>query len=201
MDARRQLVVGDRGARHKRILGAAPNYRPEEWIDGDAVRGSHQRRQHRRCRRVAELVAEDPSLASSRDLGGVSAIMLSRYRFNRATTDALLAADPDLDVFEASALGYIDRLRERLMADPASATAFSPDGFTALHYAGFFGKLEAARELITAGASVDVYTKNPFAEPAAPRRGGGPPPGGLPLAAGGGRPRERHPAWRLHAVA
>ena len=76
--------------------------------------------------RVAELIAEDPSLASSRDLGGVSAIMLSRYRFNRATTDALLAADPDLDVFEATALGYIDRLRERLMADPASATAFSP---------------------------------------------------------------------------
>ena len=72
-------------------------------------------------------------------------------------------ADPDLDVFEATALGYIDRLRERLTADPASAAAFSPDGFTALHYAGFFGKVEAARELIAAGASVDVYTKNPFA--------------------------------------
>ena len=104
-------------------------------------------------------IADDPSLASSRDLGGVSAIMLSRYRFNRATTDALLAADPELDVFEATALGYIDRLRERLTADPASATAFSPDGFTALHYAGFFGKVEAARELIAAGASVDVYTR------------------------------------------
>ena len=113
--------------------------------------------------RVAELVAEDPSLASSRDLGGVSAIMLSRYRFNRATTDALLAADPELDVFEATALGYIDRLRDRLMSDPASATAFSPDGFTALHFAGFFGKVEAAHELIAAGSSVDVYTTNDFA--------------------------------------
>ena len=113
--------------------------------------------------RVAELVAGDPALASARDLGGVSAIMLSRYRFNRETTDALLAADPELDVFEATALGYIDRLRDRLMADPASATAFSPDGFTALHFAGFFGKIEAARELISAGASVDVYTTNDFA--------------------------------------
>jgi ankyrin repeat protein len=113
--------------------------------------------------RVADLVAEDPSLASTRDLGGVSALMLSRYRFNRATTEALLVADPELDVFEATALGYIDRLREGLTADPASATAYSPDGFTALHYAGFFGKVEAARELIAAGASVDVYTKNPFA--------------------------------------
>ena len=49
------------------------------------------------------------------------------------------------------------------MADPSSAAAFSPDGFTALHYAGFFVKVEAARELIAAGASVDVYTRNPFA--------------------------------------
>jgi ankyrin repeat protein len=113
--------------------------------------------------RVAELVAEDPSLASTRDLGGVSAVMLSRYRFNRATTEALLVADPELDVFEATALGYIDRLREGLTADPATATAYSPDGFTALHYAGFFGKVEAARELLAAGASVDAYTKNPFA--------------------------------------
>lgn len=113
--------------------------------------------------RVAELVANDPSLATARDVGGVSAIMLSRYRFNRGTTDALLAADPDLDVFEATALGYIDRLRDRLMSDSASVSAFSPDGFTALHYAGFFGKVEAARELIAGGASVEVYTTNDFA--------------------------------------
>src|SRR4029078_10296010 len=86
--------------------------------------------------RVAELVATDPSFASSRELAGVCAISLSRYRFNRETTDALLAADPDLDLFEATALGYIDRLRDRLMSDPGSVGAFSPDGFTALHYAG-----------------------------------------------------------------
>jgi len=79
------------------------------------------------------------------------------------TTDALLSADPELDIFEATALGYIDRLRDRLMSDPGAVSTFSPDGFTALHYAGFFGKVEAARELIAAGASVDVYTTNDFA--------------------------------------
>jgi ankyrin repeat protein len=110
--------------------------------------------------RVAELVAADPSLAATRGLGGVSAIMLSRYRFDRATTDALLAADPDLDVFEAATLGYIDRLRERLAEDPARAVAFSADGFTALHFAAFFGKAEAARTLLAAGAAVGVYSQN-----------------------------------------
>ena len=110
--------------------------------------------------RVAELVTGDPSLASARDRNGVSAIMLSRYRFDRETTDALLAADPDLDVFEATALGYIDRLRERLAEDHWRATAYSTDGFTALHFAAFFGKVEAARTLLDAGAAVNAYSVN-----------------------------------------
>ena len=110
--------------------------------------------------RVAELVATDPTLASSRDLGGVSAIMLSRYRFDRATTDALLAVDPDLDVFEATTLGYIDRLHERLEEDHWRARAYSADGFTALHFAGFFGKPEAAKALLEAGAEVNAYSTN-----------------------------------------
>jgi hypothetical protein len=110
--------------------------------------------------RVAALVAEDPALASTRDRDGVSVLMLSRYRFDRGTTDALLAADPELDVFEATALGYIDRLRERLDEDPGRAVAWSADGFTALHFAAFFGKAEAARTLIDAGAMVDAVSGN-----------------------------------------
>lgn len=110
--------------------------------------------------RVAELVTAEPALASARDRNGVSAIMLSRYRFDRATTDALLAADPELDVYEATVLGYIDRLRERLIEDHWRATAYSPDGFTALHFAAFFGKVEAARTLIDAGAVVNAYSTN-----------------------------------------
>jgi ankyrin repeat protein len=113
--------------------------------------------------RVAELVSAEPWLASVRDREGVSAIMRSRYRFDRATTDALLAVDPELDVFEATTLGYIDRLRERLDEDPARAVAFSADGFTALHFAAFFGKAEAARILLTAGAEVGVISRNDLA--------------------------------------
>jgi ankyrin repeat protein len=113
--------------------------------------------------RVAALVAEDPSLAMARGDDGVSALLLARYRFDRPTMDALLAADPDLDVFEAAALGRIDRLQQGLTDDPASVAAFSPDGFTALHLAAFFGKTEVTRILLDAGARVDTYTTNEFA--------------------------------------
>jgi ankyrin repeat protein len=113
--------------------------------------------------RVAALVAADPSLANARGEDGVSALMLARYRFDRAVSDALLAADPELDPFEAATYGFVDRLRARLDEDPAAATAYSPDGFTALHHAAFFGKAEAARILLGAGASIHAATRNELA--------------------------------------
>lgn len=109
---------------------------------------------------VAALIAEAPGLAAARDADGVSALMLARYRSDRAVSDALLAADPELDAFEAAALGYLDRLRERLDEDPSRLDAVSADGYTALHFAAFFAKPEAARILIDAGARVDVVAGN-----------------------------------------
>lgn len=113
--------------------------------------------------RVNEIVSEEPELAAARGPDGVSALLTARYRFDRPVLDALLGADPDMDVFDAAALGHIDRLRDRLDEDPARATAFASDGFTALHLAAFFGKAEAARTLIEAGARVDVYGHNDLA--------------------------------------
>jgi ankyrin repeat protein len=109
---------------------------------------------------VRSIVGATPALASIHDGDGVSLLMLSRYRSNRAVTDALLAADPDLDVFEAAALGYLDRLRERLEEDPSRVGSLSADGYTALHFAAFFAKPEAARTLLEAGAPVNVVASN-----------------------------------------
>jgi ankyrin repeat protein len=119
-------------------------------VDGDADR-------------VADLVDEDPALANARDAADVSALLLARYRSDRPVMDALLAADPDMDIFTAAALGHIDRLRHRLDEDPGRATAFAGDGFTALHLAAFFGKAEAARVLIDGGADVLAYGRNDLA--------------------------------------
>ena len=113
--------------------------------------------------RVNALLAEDPALVNARGEDGVSAVLLARYRFDRPTMDALLAADPDLDIFEGAALGRIDRVRVALDDDPNAVRGFSPDGFTALHLAAFFGKPEIARALLDAGAAVDAYTTNDLA--------------------------------------
>ena len=112
---------------------------------------------------VARLVEADPDLASARGPDGVCALLHARYRFERETLDALLAADPAMDVFDAAALGHLDRLRARLDEDPDAVRAFAADGFTALHLAAFFGKVEAARALLDAGADVATYGTNAFA--------------------------------------
>jgi ankyrin repeat protein len=112
---------------------------------------------------VRRLVQVDPSLAESRGADGVSALLHARYRFDRETLEALLAVDPEMDAFDAAALGRIDRLRERLEEDPGAVAAFSPDGFTPLHLAAFFGKEDVARDLLARGASVDTYGRNDLA--------------------------------------
>lgn len=112
---------------------------------------------------VGRIVTADPALASARGPDGVSALLHARYRVHREVLDALLAADPEMDVFDAAALGHIDRLRHRLEEDPSRVTAVAADGFTALHLAAFFGKTEAARVLLEGGASASAYGATDFA--------------------------------------
>ena len=106
---------------------------------------------------VRSMVAASPALASARDEHGVSAVMHARYRSDRALLDAVLSGDPTIDVFEAASLDDIDRLRELVDGDPSAVTAYSADGFTALHFPAFFGGVESARVLLDRGADVDAH--------------------------------------------
>jgi ankyrin repeat protein len=115
---------------------------------------------------VDEALAADPGLAAARDGKGVSATMHALYRGQPSLAETIAAALPELDVFEAAALGRTERLDELLGADPSLATARSADGFTALHYPAFFGIGAAAdvtRALLTAGADVNARSDNDFA--------------------------------------
>ena len=105
---------------------------------------------------VRRLLYMDASLAGARDAEGVSALMRARYRLDMAMSAAILAATPPLDVFEAASFGDLDRLTALIDQDPGEAAATSADGFSALHFAAFFGKLDAARLLVERGADVDV---------------------------------------------
>jgi uncharacterized protein len=92
----------------------------------------------------------------------LSELLQAVYRGDQAAVDQLLAAGPELDVFEAAAVGRTDRLRELLDQDPDAANAWAEDGFQPLGLASFFGHAEAARLLVERGAEVNSASRNDF---------------------------------------
>jgi uncharacterized protein len=107
--------------------------------------------------RVDALLEADPALASLPDASGVSALMRALYRFDKPLIETVKRRVDALDIFEAAAFGEVDRLTELLSNEPSLVTSYSGDGFTALHFAAFFGRYEAAALLIERGAEVDAF--------------------------------------------
>jgi ankyrin repeat protein len=116
--------------------------------------------QKRDLARVAQLVTENPAVARERNPAGVSAIMQARYYGQQSIIDLLRAHAGDLDVFEASALGDMAQLKKLLKANPELTRSYSPDGFTPLHLAAYFGQLESAGELLRQGADPVALANN-----------------------------------------
>ena len=92
----------------------------------------------------------------------MSEVLQAIYQGDQARIDELLVGDPELDVFEAAAVGRTERLRELLDDDPALANAWAEDGFQPLGLASFFGRVDAARLLVEHGAEVNSASRNDF---------------------------------------
>lgn len=76
----------------------------------------------------------------------------------------LLAQHPELNVFEAAALGRTDDLRELLAHDRDDANAYGDDGFQPLGLACFYGHVDAARVLLEHGADPNTLSRNEHIE-------------------------------------
>jgi ankyrin repeat protein len=86
-----------------------------------------------------------------------SPVLAALYEGRRDEAEAL-AGEPD--VLEAAALGRLDVLRTHLDGDPDALSARTPEGFTPLHLAAFFGGGPAVRLLLAAGAPPDADADN-----------------------------------------
>ena len=89
------------------------------------------------------------------------------YRGRADRVGELLAADPQLTLHEAAALGRTERLRDLLDEEPDRANEFGDDGFHPLGLACFFGHVDAARLLLERGADVNAVSRNEHIQTAA----------------------------------
>lgn len=103
----------------------------------------------------------DPAAASARCADGLSTVLTALYHRKRAALELILRASPELDVFDAAALGRDSRLTELLDASPTRANAFAPDGNGPLHLAAYFRHASTVDLLLSRGAEVDAEARNP----------------------------------------
>jgi uncharacterized protein len=112
--------------------------------------------------RLREILSADPSQAGVRNERGHSAVLIAQYHRKKDLVEMLLAAEPELDVFDAASVGRVERVRGLLDADPSGLHAWSSDGFTALHLAAFFGYPRVVELLLSRGAQVNAVARNPM---------------------------------------
>jgi ankyrin repeat protein len=110
---------------------------------------------------LRQTLEQEPAASEACDATGVSLLMHSLYRGRRDLAELIASKKKALDIFEATSLGCLDRLKQCL-GDAEAVNSRSKDGFTALHFACFFGESEPARLLIESGAAVDAVADNPM---------------------------------------
>jgi ankyrin repeat protein len=111
---------------------------------------------------VAVLLEANPSLVNVRDENGLSAVMTATYYQEPDIAKLLVQHGAELNVFEASAVGELARVKTWIEQQPDLINAYAPDGFQPLGLASFFGHTEVVELLLDQGALVNSPSRNPM---------------------------------------
>ena len=108
---------------------------------------------------VESSLVADPRLVTARR-DGASAILTATYHHKPDVVACLRPRVAEIDIFEAAALGELDRVRLLLGENADLANAVAEDGFGPLGLASFFGHEPVVRALLAAGARVNAASSN-----------------------------------------
>src|SRR5581483_5110649 len=109
---------------------------------------------------VQTILASDPSLVNARTDDGVSMILLAQYYGRADIVKLLMQNNVQLNIYEASAIGDAQRVSGWLAMQPNLVNTFSPDGYTSLGLASFFGQLDAVNMLLEYHADPNIQSNN-----------------------------------------
>ncbi|QMU27278.1 ankyrin repeat domain-containing protein [Adhaeribacter radiodurans] len=111
--------------------------------------------------KVQSLLKADPDLIYAKTDNQIPLVLLATYQRNPRLLEVILSnSNYELDIFEAAALGVNERVQELLNNQADLINSTSPDGFSPLGLASFFGHADTVKLLIEKGANVNQASKN-----------------------------------------
>lgn len=109
---------------------------------------------------VEELLTADRQLLGAHDGQGRSLVLFAIYAGQPALAKDLVRRGAPEGLHEAAALGDLPRTEELLRKEAEGVARYSPDGWTPLHLASFFGHLDVCEALLHRGAPVHAVSHN-----------------------------------------
>ncbi|MCC2672121.1 MAG: putative ankyrin [Armatimonadetes bacterium] len=112
--------------------------------------------------KVDTLLSMEPGLIEQRSDTGITPVLMAMYFGHPELLPLLRRHGAELSVWEAAAVGDLESALQRLGEDPGQLSAYSPDGWTPLHLAVFFGHRPVAEVLLDRGADPTLVSRNPL---------------------------------------
>ena len=106
------------------------------------------------------LLKQHPTTLNAINTNGISLFVFAVYNGKKDLADLLVQLGVKLDVFSASAYGALKEIVEILRYEPGLVNTFSPDGWTPLHLASFFGNIMLVEYLVMSRADISAVSRN-----------------------------------------
>jgi uncharacterized protein len=109
-----------------------------------------------------QRLIKSPSIALNKTNQGISLLQLAAYCKNKFAIDVLKRLTTKLNIYEATCIGDEKSVTLLLHQDPLLLNSFSPDGFTLLGLASYFGYLQIVNLLLEKGADPNIKSNNSY---------------------------------------
>jgi len=109
--------------------------------------------------RIKSILQRNPLLVDGTSTG-MSPLKVATYSGRENVAHLLIKSGATVDIFLAAALGEAERVAALLNEEPELIVSYSEDGWTPLHLAAFFGRLDMAPLLLRRHAEVHLRSRS-----------------------------------------